>query len=203
MTPSDPTERIPGMGGDPDATDVIPTVGQSSQPAGRDSTAQLDPVGASHPRAVPDSTVVVGRDPTPYEDGEVAQGDDELDAADARSRFAAARSRVLRWDAGYCAVAGGVLVALWADGRAIEGLPDWFALGGGLALVAWAGVLWGVSLGRVAKATTLLVGMLNMAAGGAAFAWGWLDAGVSQVVLVVAAQVAVLGLWQLLTSVRR
>lgn len=119
------------------------------------------------------------------------------------ARFAGARRRALLWNAGYCMVSGIVLLVLWAADRPVESLPDWSSLVSGLAVVVWAAVLVAIAAGGVGRTATALVGLINLVVGVVGVGLGWLYPEVNTLAVVVAAQVAVVGVVQLLASVRR
>lgn len=119
------------------------------------------------------------------------------------ARFAGARRRALLWDAGYSLVSGLVLLVMYASDRPIESLPDWSSLVTGVLVVFWSGILAAIAAGGVGRSATLLVGLVNLLVGSAAFAFGWFATDVPSLAVVVAAQVIAIGLVQVLASVRR
>lgn len=185
--------------------------------AQRDNTDELPPV-PTEPLAAPTGgwrRDLAAREPTEVitaadDDGRVDPRDD---AATGRvpdatpdpkpARFAGARRRALLWDAGYCVVSGIVLLVLWASDRPVQGLPDWSSLVTGVAVVVWAGILAAVASGGVGRTATALVGLVNLLAGGIAFALGWFNTDIPTLGLVVAAQVVAFGVVQVMASVRR
>jgi hypothetical protein len=118
-------------------------------------------------------------------------------------RFAGARRRALLWNAGWVVVAGAVLLLLWGTNRPIDGLPDTVTLVAGILSLVWAGILVGIASGGVGRTPTAIVGVVNVVVGLVGFTVGWINEDVSVVVLILAAQVAALGVVQWTTTIRR
>lgn len=114
---------------------------------------------------------------------------DEVATGARPARFASSRRRAL-------------LVLAAAD-RPVDYGPTWATVVAGVVAILWAAVLAGAAAGGVSRATTTLVGLLNLGVGAGGFLLGWVRPDVPTLLLVLAAQVVGFGVLQLVASLRR